>query len=41
MYDGAKVLGPLPGGSGDCAEGGVTFFQPPPEVLKGFRGNVY
>jgi streptogrisin B len=41
LYDGTKALGLLSGGSGDCTEGGTTFFQPLPEVLKAYGVDVY
>ncbi|MEU1621556.1 S1 family peptidase [Streptomyces sp. NPDC005722] len=41
LYDGTKALGLLSGGSGDCTEGGTTFFQPLPEVLTAYGVSVY
>lgn len=41
LYDGTKALGLPSGGSGDCAEGGTTFFQPLPAVLKAYGVAVY
>ncbi|MFI8184437.1 S1 family peptidase [Actinacidiphila glaucinigra] len=41
LYDGTKALGLLSGGSGDCTEGGTTFFQPLPAVLKAYGVGVY
>jgi streptogrisin B len=33
LYDGNKAIGLTSGGSGDCASGGTTFFQPVTEAL--------
>ncbi|MFJ4848058.1 MULTISPECIES: S1 family peptidase [unclassified Streptomyces] len=41
LYDGTKALGLTSGGSGDCASGGTTFYQPLPEVLKAYRVALY
>ncbi|MFF3564144.1 S1 family peptidase [Streptomyces sp. NPDC002574] len=41
LYDGTKALGLTSGGSGDCTNGGTTFYQPLPEVLKAYRVAVY
>jgi streptogrisin D len=41
MYAGSVALGLTSGGSGNCTTGGVTFFQPVPEVLSRFGVNVY
>ncbi|MEU4094348.1 S1 family peptidase [Streptomyces sp. NPDC026673] len=41
LYDGTKALGILSGGSGDCTEGGTTFFQPLPAALKAYGVSVY
>ncbi|MDX2648292.1 S1 family peptidase [Streptomyces sp. PA03-1a] len=41
LYDGTKALGLLSGGSGDCTEGGTTFFQPLPAVLTAYGVGVY
>jgi streptogrisin D len=41
MYAGTVALGLTSGGSGNCTTGGVTFFQPVPEVLSRFGVAVY
>lgn len=41
MYAGSVALGLTSGGSGNCTTGGVTFFQPVPEVLSRFGVSVY
>jgi streptogrisin B len=41
LYDGSKILGILAGGTGDCASGGSTFFQPITEVLSAYGVSVY
>jgi streptogrisin B len=41
LYDGPILLGILSGGSGDCASGGMTFFQPIIEILSAYGLSVY
>ncbi|MFD4658222.1 S1 family peptidase [Kitasatospora sp. NPDC058444] len=41
LYDGAKALGITSGGSGDCASGGTTFFQPVNEALAKYGVSVF
>ncbi|WP_445785700.1 S1 family peptidase, partial [Streptomyces malaysiensis] len=36
LYAGDKIIGILSGGSGDCATGGTTFYQPIQEVLSAY-----
>lgn len=40
LFDGVTALGITSGGSGDCASGGETFFQPVPEALKAFGAKI-
>lgn len=41
LYAGDKVLGILSGGSGNCATGGTTYYQPIQEVLNSYGLSVY
>ncbi|MFJ8531826.1 S1 family peptidase [Streptomyces sp. NPDC093591] len=41
LYAGDKVIGILSGGSGDCATGGTTYYQPIQEVLNAHGLSVY
>jgi len=41
LYDGTVLLGLLSGGSGNCASGGLSFFQPITEVLSAYGLTVY
>ena len=41
LYDGSKLLGILSGGSGNCASGGTSFFQPITEILSAYGLSVY
>jgi hypothetical protein len=41
LYDGTILLGLLSGGSGNCASGGISFFQPITEVLSAYGLSVY
>jgi streptogrisin B len=41
LYDGTKALGITSGGSGDCATGGTTFFQPVSEAANAYGVTVY
>ncbi|MDQ1072615.1 S1 family peptidase [Streptomyces canus] len=41
LYAGDKVVGILSGGSGDCATGGTTYYQPIQEVLNAYGLSVY
>jgi hypothetical protein len=41
LYDGTVLLGLLSGGSGNCASGGLPFFQPITEVLSAYGLSVY
>ncbi len=41
LYAGDKIIGILSGGSGDCASGGTTFYQPIQEVLSAYGLTVY
>lgn len=41
MYAGSVALGLTSGGSGNCSTGGITFFQPVPEVLSRYGVSVY
>lgn len=41
LYAGDKVIGILSGGSGNCASGGVTYYQPIQEVLTAHGLSVY
>lgn len=41
LYSGSTALGMTSGGSGDCAQGGTTFFQPVVEVLERYGLQVY
>ena len=41
LYAGTAALGITSGGSGNCSSGGVTFFQPVPEVLSRYGVNVF
>ncbi|MGN9758592.1 S1 family peptidase [Streptomyces sp. SD31] len=41
LYAGDKVIGILSGGSGNCATGGTTYYQPIQEVLNAYGLSVY
>ncbi|MDH6492230.1 S1 family peptidase [Streptomyces sp. SAI-127] len=41
LHAGDKVLGILSGGSGNCASGGTTYYQPIQEVLAAYGLSVY
>ncbi|WP_217213642.1 S1 family peptidase [Streptomyces sp. AC550_RSS872] len=41
LYAGDKVVGILSGGSGNCATGGTTYYQPIQEVLSAYGLSVY
>ncbi|MFC7261910.1 S1 family peptidase [Streptomyces lutosisoli] len=41
LYDGTKAIGITSGGSGDCASGGTTFFQPVTEALSAYGVSIY
>jgi streptogrisin D len=41
LYAGTVALGLTSGGSGNCTTGGITFFQPVPEVLSRYGVSVY
>ena len=41
LYDGTKAVGLTSGGSGDCATGGTTFFQPVKEALAAYGVSLY
>lgn len=41
LYAGDKVVGILSGGSGNCATGGTTYYQPVQEVLSAYGLSVY
>ncbi|WP_151476007.1 S1 family peptidase [Streptomyces albicerus] len=41
LYAGDKVIGILSGGSGNCATGGTTYYQPIQEVLNTYGLSVY
>ncbi|MDO0930530.1 S1 family peptidase [Streptomyces sp. DG2A-72] len=41
LYAGDKVIGILSGGSGNCATGGTTYYQPIQEVLSAYGLSVY
>lgn len=41
LYDGTKVIGILSGSSGDCTNGGTSYFQPVTEALSMFGVSVY
>ncbi len=41
LYAGDKVLGILSGGSGNCATGGTTYYQPIQEALNAYGLSVY
>ncbi len=41
LYAGSQALGLTSGGSGDCASGGTTFFQPVTEALNAYRLSLY
>ncbi|KUN91440.1 S1 family peptidase [Streptomyces caeruleatus] len=41
LYAGDKVVGILSGGSGNCASGGSTYYQPIQEVLSAYGLSVY
>ncbi|MDX3380497.1 S1 family peptidase [Streptomyces niveiscabiei] len=41
LYAGDKVLGVISGGSGNCASGGTTYYQPVQEALNAYGVSVY
>lgn len=41
FYSGSTALGLTSGGSGNCTDGGTTFFQPVMEVLEAYNVTVY
>ncbi|MFM9442702.1 S1 family peptidase [Streptomyces acidiscabies] len=41
LYAGDKVLGIISGGSGNCASGGTTYYQPIQEALNAYGVSVY
>ncbi|MFD8866605.1 S1 family peptidase [Streptomyces sp. NPDC059590] len=41
LYAGDKIIGILSGGTGDCATGGSTYYQPIQEVLSAYGLTVY
>ncbi|MGW6733665.1 S1 family peptidase [Streptomyces sp. NPDC055013] len=41
LYAGDKVIGILSGGSGNCASGGTSYYQPIQEVLSAYGLSVY
>jgi hypothetical protein len=41
LFDGAKALGVFSGGSGNCATGGTSYFQPITEPLAAYGLSVY
>jgi streptogrisin D len=41
LFAGNTALGLTSGGSGDCSEGGITFFQPVVEALNDFNVTIY
>lgn len=41
LYAGDKIIGILSGGTGDCATGGTTYYQPIQEVLSAYGLTVY
>ena len=41
LFDGSTLLGILSGGSGDCASGGTSFFQPITQVLNAYGLSIY
>ncbi|MES4909119.1 MULTISPECIES: S1 family peptidase [unclassified Streptomyces] len=41
LYAGDKIIGILSGGSGDCASGGTTYYQPIQEALSAYGLTVY
>ncbi|WP_399093123.1 S1 family peptidase [Streptomyces sp. BBFR2] len=40
LFDGESALGLTSGGSGDCSQGGETFFQPVPAALQKFGAEI-
>ncbi|MEV0263249.1 S1 family peptidase [Streptomyces sp. NPDC050617] len=40
LFDGESALGLTSGGSGDCSQGGETFFQPVPEALQEYGAEI-
>ncbi|MFD5397221.1 S1 family peptidase [Streptomyces sp. NPDC127097] len=40
LFDGESALGLTSGGSGDCSNGGETFFQPVTEALKAYGAEI-
>jgi streptogrisin D len=41
LYSGSTAYGLTSGGSGNCSTGGITYFQPVPEVLSRYGVSVY
>ena len=41
LYDGDAAVGLTSGGSGDCTQGGTTFFQPVTAALSHYNVQVY
>ena len=41
LYDGTKALGITSGGSGDCRQGGTTFYQPVTEAASAYGVTIY
>jgi streptogrisin B len=41
LYDGTRALGLTSGGSGDCTNGGTTFFQPAREAANAYSVTIY
>ncbi|OIJ94997.1 hypothetical protein BIV23_35655 [Streptomyces monashensis] len=40
LFDGESALGLTSGGSGDCTNGGQTFFQPVPAALAAYGAQI-
>jgi streptogrisin D len=40
LFSGSTAIGLTSGGSGDCASGGETFFQPVTEALSAFGAQI-
>ena len=41
LYDGSRALGLTSGGSGNCASGGTTFFQPAREAANAYGVTIF
>lgn len=41
LFDGSKAIGLTSGGSGNCSQGGTTFFQPVTEPLSVYGATIY